>query len=438
MNIRPVPMLKPRDRDTIIAALRAGVVPRIGLQHIQVGRHREVEALIKDVDRIADGGATIRFIIGDYGVGKTFFLFLIRQIALHKKLVACQTDLSPDRRIHATGGQARMLYAELAKGLSTRTTPDGGALNSILESFLQTCLEASQATGRPLKTSIDERLGDIREMVAGHDFAAAIASYAEGYEDGNSHLQDCALRWLRGEYTTKTEARADLRVRTIIDDSSFYDALRLLARFVRIAGYGGLLVCLDELVNLYKLQNPQARRQNHEQILRILNDVLQGTTEGIGFIMSGTPEFLRDSRRGLYSYEALQSRLAANVFARPGIVDHSGPVMTLPNLTREELYHLLERLRDVFASGITENHLVPDEALEAFIRHCHANIGDAYFRSPRNSVKAFVDMLALLEQNPGLAWTDLISAVEVEADDGASDGVAPARDGDDDLATIRL
>jgi hypothetical protein len=437
MNVRPAPILKPRDRDAIIASLRAGVVPRIGLQHIQVGRHKEVEALIKDVDRICEGGSIVRFIIGDYGAGKTFFLFLIRQIALHKKLVACQADSSPDRRIHATGGQARMLYAELVKGLSTRTTPDGGALSSILESFLQTCLEESQTTGRPLKTSIHERLRDIREMVAGHDFAVAVAAYAEGYEDGNSHLQDCALRWLRGEYTTRTQARADLGVRTIIDDGSFYDALRLLARFVRIAGYGGLLVCLDELVNLYKLQNSQARRQNYEQILRILNDVLQGTTEGIGFIMSGTPEFLQDSRRGLYSYEALQSRLAANVFARPGLVDHSGPVITLPNLTREELYHLLERMRDVFASGITENYLVPDEALHAFIQHCHANIGDAYFRTPRNSVKAFVGMLALLEENPALTWRDLIGSTQIEVDYGATTDV-PTEGGEDELTMLRL
>jgi hypothetical protein len=274
-------------------------------------------------------------------------------------------------------------------------------------------------------------------MVAGHDFAVAVAAYAEGYEDGNSHLQDCALRWLRGEYTTRTQARADLGVRTIIDDGSFYDALRLLARFVRIAGYGGLLVCLDELVNLYKLQNSQARRQNYEQILRILNDVLQGTTEGIGFIMSGTPEFLQDSRRGLYSYEALQSRLAANVFARPGLVDHSGSVITLPNLTREELYHLLERMRDVFASGITENYLVPDEALHAFIQHCHTNIGDAYFRTPRNSVKAFVGMLALLEENPALTWRDLIGSTQIEVDYGATTDV-PTEGGEDELTMLRL
>jgi hypothetical protein len=331
-----------------------------------------------------------------------------------------------------------MLYAELVKSLSTRTAPDGGALKNIIEAFIQKCVEKAQSSGKTLEATINDSLGDIREMVAGYDFATVLAAYAKGHEEDNAHLQDCALRWLRGEYTTKTEARSDLGVRTIIDDASFYDALRLLARFVRVAGYGGLIVCLDEMVNLYKLQNSQARKQNYEQILRILNDVLQGTTEGIGFILSGTPEFMLDSRRGLYSYEALQSRLAANVFAGSGLIDYAGPVIKLPNLTPEELYHLLERLRDVFAAGIQDKWLIPDAALHAFMDHCANNIGEAYFRTPRNSVKAFVDMLALLEQNPTVAWTDLIEEVRIEADSGAANDVASSDDGDDELTTLRL
>ncbi|MHA6687652.1 ATP-binding protein [Mesorhizobium sp. A556] len=433
--------IKPRDRDTIISALRAGVVPRIGLQHIQVGRQREIEALIEDIERIGNGGSSIRFVIGAYGAGKTFFLFLIRQIALQRKLAVCQADLSPDRRIHATGGQARTLYAELVTSLATRTAPDGGALRNILESYIQKASEHAASSGMNIETAIKEGLGGLREMVGGYDFATVIAAYARGYEEGNGNLQDAALRWLRGEYTTKTEARADLGVRSIIDDASFYDGLRLLARFIRLAGFGGLLVCLDELVNLYKLQSAQARKQNYEQILRILNDVLQGTTEGIGFILGGTPEFLLDTRRGLYSYEALQSRLAANSFAGNGLADYSGPVVNLPNLTPEELYHLLERLRDVFAAGDREKWLVPDEALQAFMDHCANRIGEAYFRTPRNTVKAFVDLLAILQQNPDVDWKGLLGTVDFMEDRGGA-GDQPIDDAedspDDELATLRF
>lgn len=440
MNTKASP-IKPRDRDTIISALRAGVVPRLGLQHVQVGRQREIEALIRDIERIGEGGSSIRFVIGSYGAGKTFFLFLVRQIALQSKLAVCQADLAPDRRIHATGGQARSLYAELARSLATRTAPDGGALRNILESYIQKATERAAKSGVPVEQAIKDGLGDIREMVAGYDFATVVAAYARGYEDGNTTLQDNALRWLRGEYSTRTEAKADLGVRTIIDDSSFYDGLRLLARFVRIAGFGGLLICLDELVNLYKLQNSQARKQNYEQILRILNDVLQGTTEGIGFVLGGTPEFLLDTRRGLYSYEALQSRLAENSFAGSGLADYSGPVVNLPSLTPEELYHLLERLRDVFAGGVQEKWLVPDDALTAFMDHCSNKIGDSYFRTPRNTVKAFVDLLAILDQNPGTKWQDLLGQVDIAEDrQGSSDldVAADSDDPDDELATLSL
>lgn len=440
MTVKP-PAIKPRDRDTIINALRAGVVPRLGLQHIQVGRQREIEAVIRDITRIGHGGASIRFVIGSYGAGKTFFLFLVRQIALQSKLAVCQADLSPDRRIHASNGQARSLYAELARSLSTRTAPDGGAIRNILESYIQKATERAVASGLPVEAAVKDGLGDIREMVGGYDFATVVAAYARGYEDGNSTLQDNALRWLRGEYTTKTEARADLGVRTIIDDAAFYDGLRLLARFVRVAGFGGLLVSLDELVNLYKLQNAQARKQNYEQILRILNDVLQGTTEGIGFMLGGTPEFLLDTRRGLYSYEALQSRLAENSFAVGGLADYSGPVINLPSLTPEELFHLLERLRDVFAGGDPDKYLVPDEALITFMDHCSNTIGDAYFRTPRNTVKAFVDLLAVLEQNPDVRWNDLLNEVSVPEDRQGSndqDVILDSDEGDDELATFRL
>ncbi|RWD54296.1 ATP-binding protein [Mesorhizobium sp. M2A.F.Ca.ET.039.01.1.1] len=435
------PPIKPRDRDTIISALRAGVVPRIGLQHIQVGRQREIEALIQDIERIGNGGSSIRLVIGAYGAGKTFFLFLIRQIALQRKLAVCQADLSPDRRIHATGGQARTLYAELATSLATRAAPDGGALRNILESYIQKASERASSNGTTIEIAIKEGLGDLREMVGGYDFATVIVAYARGYEEGDSNLQDAALRWLRGEYTTKTEARGDLGVRTIIDDASFYDGLRLLARFTTLAGFGGLLVCLDELVNLYKLQSAQARKQNYEQILRIFNDVLQGTTQGIGFILGGTPEFLLDTRRGLYSYEALQSRLAGNSFAGNGLADYSGPVVNLPNLTPEELYHLLERLRDVFAAGDQEKWLVPDEALHAFMDHCANRIGEAYFRTPRNTVKAFVDLLAIIQQNPGTDWKDILGAMDVAEDRGGA-GDQPIDDAeggaDDELATLRI
>jgi hypothetical protein len=429
-------MIKPKDRDLIVQALRAGVVPWTGQHLVQVGRVKEVEVMLRDVERIGEGGAVFRIVIGEYGAGKTFFLNLIRATAMAQKLVTVHADLNPDRRLQGSGGQARSLFAELMKNLSTRAKPDGGALSGVVEKFVVQAKTDSKTQGVSLEDVVRARLSPLTEMVGGYDFADVLAAYARAFEDGNDQLKAAAVRWLRGEFTTKTEARAALGVRSIIDDDQMYDFLKLFARFVRLAGFGGLLVCLDELVNLYKLANRQARDNNYEQILRILNDMLQGTTEGVGFLLGGTPEFLLDSRRGLYSYPALQSRLAENTFAaKAGLMDYSGPVLRLTSLTPEDFYVLLQKLRHVYAFGDPAKYLLPDEAIEAYMAHTAKRLGEAYFRTPRTTITAFLNLLALLEQHPGTDWRPLLDAVRIEADTGAALERAVESD---DLASFRL
>lgn len=407
-----------KERDTIIQSLKAGVTPKIGIQHIQVGRVHEVKALYQDIQRISEGGSAFRLIIGDYGSGKTFFLSVIRSIALKEQLITVHADLAPDRRIYASSGQARNLYSELMRNLSTRNKPDGNALTSVVERFVTVARQEADSNQVSVSSIIHKRLSSLTELVGGYDFAKVIDAYWIGYEEDDDTLKMNAIRWLRAEYSTKTDAKKDLGVRSIISDSSFYDALKLMSLFVRQAGYSGLLVNLDELVNLYKLSNTQARTSNYEQILRILNDCLQGTAEHIGFLLGGTPEFLLDPRKGLYSYEALQSRLAENSFVQKAdVVDYSSPALHLANLTPEELYILLKNLRHVFASGDSSKYLVPDEALKAFLYHCSQTIGEAYFRTPRNTIKAFIDMLAILEQNESMTWNSLIDSITIQKEE---------------------
>jgi hypothetical protein len=434
--------IKPKERDTIIQALSAGVVPRVGLPYIQVGRAAEIAALLRDVDRIADGGAAVRFVIGEYGAGKTFFANLIRLIALERKCVTVHADLAPDRRIHASGGQARALYSEAVRNMATRTKPEGGALAGVVERLVTDAVKEAGERQVSVENIIDQKLAPIQEFVGGYDFATVLKAYWRGSENSDEGLKVSALRWLRGEFSTKTEARQALGVRTIIDDDSVYDSLKSLACLTKVAGYAGLLVMLDEMVNIYKLQSSQSRNQNFEQILRIVNDSLQGNTANIGFVMCGTPEFLMDTRRGLYSYEALQSRLAENRFAAGGLVDLSGPIIKLQSLTPEDLLVLLSNIRMVFAAGEPSRFLVPDEALTAFMDHCNRRIGEAYFRTPRTTVKAFVQMLAVLDQNPGAKWQELLGDVQITADDHAQDDIVHgdgAQTGDgDDLTSLRI
>lgn len=432
-------LIRPKDRDAVIQSLRAGVVPRVGQHLIQVGRTREIETLLSDIERIADGGGTFRLVIGEYGAGKTFFLNLVRAVAMEKKLVVANADLNPDRRLHASGGQARSLYAELMRNLSTRTKPDGGALAGVVEKFISTAKTEAKASGATTEAVIRQKLDHLTELVNGYDFADVIAAYCRGADEGNEQLKSDAIRWLRGEFNTKTEARQALGVRSIVDDAAVYDQLKLMGRFVRLAGFAGLLVNLDELVNLYKLANLQARTGNYEQLLRILNDSLQGTAVGLGFILGGTPEFLMDTRRGLYSYPALQSRLAQNTFASGELVDFSGPVVRLAALTLEDFYLLLEKTRHVYAGGDPTKYLLPNDGIVSFMAHCQQKLGEAYFRTPRTTITAFINLLAILEQNPGAQWQALLGGITIQADaGGAEEATVLAEDDDEELATFKL
>lgn len=333
--------------------------------------------------------------------------------------------------------------------LATRSKPDGGAMPSVVEKFVNSALQESRERAVGLQSVLEQRLAVLAEMPGGYDFAEVLKAYWKGHDSGDDQLKSDAVRWLRAEFSTRTDARRALGVRTIIDDENVYDQLKLFAQFVRLAGYSGLLLCMDEMVNLYKLANTRARSSNYEQILRILNDSLQGAAVGLGILFGGTPEFLMDPRRGLYSYEALHSRLVQNRFATDGLRDLSGPVLHLSSLTQEELYVLLHNLRRVFASGQTARAALPDEALVAFMEHCSKRIGDAYFRTPRNTIRAFLDLLAVLEQNSAADWRQLLGGIQLHEeknpdleplaaeDDGEGEAQGSADD-EEDLSAFKI
>lgn len=433
-----LPPLKRRERDAIVQSLGSGVVPRIGLQHIQVGRRQEVEAVLKDVQAIQQGASSFRFIIGSFGSGKTFFLHLAKMVALEQRLVVVHADLAPERRLSGSNGVARSLYQELLRNCATKARPEGGALASVIERWI---VDADLG-GEPTVEQVRAKLRPLEDMVAGYDFAAVLAHYIAGSTSGDEARKASALRWLRGEYTTKTEARQDLGVRSIVDDAGLYDQLKLLGAFVRLAGFAGLMVVFDEAINLYKLSHSESRNRNYETILRMFNDCLQGGSSGMFMLMGGTPEFLRDQRRGLYSYGALRSRLPENAFATDAERDLSGPVIELPNLSPEDLVVLLQNLRRIHAFDRPPTAVMPDEGIQAFMEHCANRLGDAFFRTPRDSVVSFIQLLNLLEQNPDMNWREPLGQAVASAADATRASVAreqaESSPGGDDLASFKL
>jgi len=441
-------IIKRRERDSVLQSLQAGLVPRMGLHLIQVGRKQEVTALLSDLDRINQGGACFRIVVGRFGSGKSFFLNLIRTLALQKRMVVIQADISMGRRLQASGGEARALYSELVKNLAIKSKPEGGALRNLCEGWISTIhhdVTSKGGSDDDVKKRISEDLKSLKDYVGGFEFVDVLIKYYEGYVFGNETLQSAALRWLRAEFSTKTEARETLGVRRIIDDENFYDSLKLLAAFCVKAGYAGLLVNLDEMVVLsHRLPSTRARQTNYEAILTILNDCLQGNVQNLGFILAGTDECVEDQRRGLYSYEALRTRLSENKFAGEGVVDFSGPVIRLQNLTPEDLFVLLQNIRHVQANGDPTKYLLPDEALMAVLQKASETLGADYFKTPRDVVRSFVGLLNVLEQNPGKKWTDFLTSELIKpsekplsAEEELAKGSAPTPD-EDSLTHFKL
>jgi len=443
--------IREKERAAILSSLGAGVVPSIGLHHIQVGRKPELEALITDLQRVENGGAAVRFVVGRFGSGKSFFLNLVRTVAMERRLVVAHADITTERRLTGSGGVARSLFSELTRNVATRSRPEGGALGNVVERWITDLaheIHSNGGTDVDVQSRMVDALKPLQDLVSGYDFAGVLTAYYRGHAEHNQELQTAAVRWLRGEYTTKTEARRDLGVRTIIDDESIYDYLKLLAAFVRLAGYTGLLVCLDELVVLsHRLNNRTSRDRNYEAILRIVNDCLQGSVEGLMFLFAATDDCLTDPRRGLFSYEALATRLAENRFARDGLVDLSGPVIRLDNLRPEDCYVLLTNIRRVFTRGENDEAVIPDAGIERYLASCHERMGAAYFQTPRETIKDFVGLLNVLEQNPGADWASLIGEIKTLAvaedfgepvDDLEGGATRLPPDSDDDLVSFKL
>ncbi|MFX0016471.1 MAG: ATP-binding protein [Promethearchaeota archaeon] len=402
----------------ILKSLNAGVVPRIGLEHIAVGRKEEIESLLEDLENIEVGSAAFRFFIGRYGSGKSFLIQLLRNYAMDRDFVVADVDLSPARRFIGSGSKGVATYRELITNMSTKTRPSGGALTAILEKWISkiqsmVITEKGIKPGDPVfvdlvETEIINAVNNIKDLVHGFDFAIVISTYWRGHKLGEEETKENALRWLRGEYTTKTEARNALGVNIIVDDDSWYDYIKLLARFVTEIGYKGLLVFFDEAVNLYKITHTQSRTNNYEKLLTMYNDTMQGKAEYLGIFVGGTPQFLEDRRRGLYSYEALHSRLVGSRFTKNGLRDISGPIIKLERLTLEEIFVLLTRVMNIHALHYKYNPFLSNDELQEFIKVIVSRIGADKLLTPREFVREFIILLNILRKNPEQSFLGII------------------------------
>ncbi len=411
-----------RIAQTVLNSLKGGVVPRIGLPYITVGRKNEIEALLHDVDIIAEGGASFRFIVGRYGSGKSFLLQTIRNYVMDRGFIVADADLSPERRLQGTRGQGLATYRELISNLSTKTKPEGGALTLVLDRWISAVQsEAMQETGfspddPALAAATDQKIyavtASVSELVHGFEFGKLLSAYYQAYVNGDDETKPKVLRWFRGEYALKSEAKEALGVNMIITDDDWYDYLKLFATFFRLAGYTGMMIMVDELVNIYKIPNSITRQYNYEKMLTMYNDTLQGKAKYLGIIMGATPQALEDKRRGIYSYEALRSRLAEGRFSRPGARDLLAPVIRLKPLTAEEMLVLCEKLAEMHAGLYGYERLITTEDLVSFIKIEYGRIGADQNITPREVIRDFIELLDLLYQHPEMTISSLLESDE--------------------------
>ena len=415
------PRVPKRVAAVILNSLKGGVVPRIGLPYITVGREVEIRALLTDLSLIADGGASFRFLVGRYGAGKSFLLQTIRTHAMGEGFVVADADLSPERRLQGGQGQGLATYRELIRNISTKTRPEGGALNLILDRWVASCADVDES-------AVNAQLAPLEEMVHGFDFTRMLRRYRAAVSEDDEEAMSRVTKWIRGEYRTKSEARAELGSSTIISDDDWYDYVKLIARFLVCSGYKGMLVLIDELVNLYKIPNAITRQYNYEKILTMYNDTLQGKAQYLGMIMGGTPTSIEDRRRGVFSYEALRSRLAQGRFAREDLKDMLAPIIRLQPLTYEELLVLIEKLMQIHAGYFGWTPTLTENDLVDFLKIEFGRVGADTHLTPREVIRDFIELLDILCQNPDANVAELLQSV-------GGDALAPAvATGDTDTA----
>lgn len=407
-----------RIANIIINALKGGVVPRVGLEYITVGRTQEINAFLHDIDIIADGGATFRFIVGKYGSGKSFLLQTIRNYATAKGFVVVDADLSPERRLAGTKGQGLASYRELIRNMSVKSKPDGGALPLILEKWISGILTESaqqfdvesQEYNEHVERQIYTVTGELEGMVNGFEFAKAIIAYWRAYQRDDQTTKSNVLKWFRGEYPSRKEAKEDLDINWIITDETWYDFLKIFASFMVSAGYQGILVMIDEMVNIFKIPHSVTRQNNYEKLLTMYNDVLQGKAQHIGFLMGCTPQCVEDRYKGIFSYEALRSRLAEGHFSTDDIKDLSAPIIRLQMLNQEEIYVLVEKLRDIHAQLYSYEPTLMHDDLIYFLNVEFNRVGADTLITPREIIRDFIELVGILHQNPLKGITEILGS----------------------------
>lgn len=421
MAIKRIPK---RKAIVLLNALQGGVVPRVGLGYISVGREQEINALLRDIEVIENGGSTFRLISGNYGTGKTFLIQTIKEYLLDKGFVTCDCDLSPERCFIGTNGKNKGLatFQKLVSNISIKTCPEGGALQYILDDFISkivmdeennTSAASNINSKESARKSFQKFLIPFRTKVHGIEFTNILLRYYDAYQSNDFDEINRCLKWLKGEYRLRSEVKNDFGSSIMITDDDWFDFLDLYVTLFKIIGFKGLFIMFDEVINLFRIINPSYRLKNYEKVLNMYNDTLQGKVKNVGIILAGTPESIYDSTKGLFSYEALKSRL---YFANPlqTKINPLSPIITLSPLTQSDLVVLLERLSVIHSEVTGYNNEISLEEILSFLQYVYGH--SEVVATTRSIIRDFLNLLNTKNDDNSLSFEDVLKNIAPSSD----------------------
>lgn len=384
--------------ESIINALKNGNVPPEGVGEICVGRERELEEFDKIFSKVKDGAAVTRFLNGEFGSGKSFFLKLLEERALADNFVVAKVTLSRDVPFN----KFEVVYRSIVASLRCKT---GTSLEHIIEKWTtQLRMMALRETTDPYQQErivIDNINNDLKE-VRKHatTFAAAIENYYKLSARGDQETAKYAMAWLSGEKNIPYTIKRQFGVKGDIDRENAFKYLEALSSFLMALKYSGLIILIDEAEHIMTLHTKKLRDTAYDYMRFIYDECSLGRFHNTLFIFAGTPEFFEDPKMGVPSYTALNERIEDVLNTE--FKDLRKPIIRLDGFKKDNLMELSDRLISMHEEVYEWEAKPVRESLDGIIARHEANAELTGYISPRNFVKSFISVLDVVQQNPEL------------------------------------
>lgn len=383
----------------IIDSLRNGTVPAEGTENIAVGIDEELTEIQDQIERTREDKSAFKFIIGDYGSGKTFFSTSVREMAYDKKFVVSSVVISQETPLH----KFEELYRKIMEGMRTSENKKIPAFNFILEEWLLNIedkvieiegldpYEDSKKFQIEMNKRINEELMIVGSIAA--SFANAIRAFYKAKYEGDTVLAQGAVAWLKGD-NVRAELKSKLGVIGTITRENSFEFFRALLQMIKTAGYEGLMIILDEVETVQKLVRKDMRSAAYENLRFFIDESDRNSFPSCFFLYTGTTD-LMESEKGFKSLEPLYQRIKVEREKGDKFKNLRQPVMFLDGLNRDRLYEVACRVRNIHGQVYSwmPNDKLTDDFIKRLINDMTLGFGGEINIGPRGFLRTLIDIL---------------------------------------------